>query len=322
MKVKVFLETAGNFAERDILQKFYRGVQSCFNGIDEHQVEIDIEKNYSPCDVAIMLGSWKYREKDHHIVRTSIAESSQCFVVLETPLLNRKVFEDNTYFRIGINGFLNNSGKFVNDQVISKDRLQKLGIHWNGWQNKQDGNILLLLQLPGDASLRNTNIYEWATYAIQEIRKSSNRPIVVRTHPKHNIKDTDEFYKFVSDCSLQKISNISFSIGKDRHIDEDFSQAYCTVAFSSGSSIDSIIKGIPTIACDPGNFAYEVSSNFPNQVESIKKESGEKITKWLSELAYSQWTVDEMERGIVWNYLLPMIKNILENPMPIKRKGK
>lgn len=321
MIIKTFLETAGNFAEREILQKFHNGIEKSIISKDGATAEISIEKGFSHCDVAIIMGSWKPREKDHHLVRTNVVENASCFVVVETPLLGRKMFQPNEYFRVGVNGFLNNSGTFTQTEC-SNDRYNKLGLSWNGWQSNSNGNVLLLLQLPGDASLRGTNIYQWAMYAIKEIRKVSSRQIRIRTHPGHNIKDSDEFYKFISDLTLENIPGISFSIGKDVPLSQEFPQTYCTVAFSSGSSIDSIVHGIPTIACDPGNFAYDISSKYPSEIESLVKSPSEVVLKWLARLAYSQWTIHEMEKGVVWNYISPIIETIkIENPTP-RKKGK
>lgn len=327
MIIKVFLETAGNFAERELLQRFYNGIQrSLATGnrlmpdTDENdEVLIDIDRGHSPCDVAIIMGSWKPREKDHHLVRTSVVENSPCFIVVETPLLGRKTSQPNTHFRVGVNGFLYKSGKFFTEQQVNGARLSNLNISWNGWKNDPNGHIVLLMQLPGDASLRGINFFSWAKYAIEEIRKKTNKKIIVRTHPLYNPKDGDEYYKFVADIFTSGLTNIEFSKGKEKTLDQELKGAYCTVAYSSGSSIDSIIAGIPAIACDPGNFAYDISTNFIGEINHLKLKESKDIVRWLETLAYSQWTVEEMENGVVWNHLLPTLTEKLKT---IPRKGK
>jgi hypothetical protein len=328
MLIKTFLETAGTFEEREMLSRFHNGVvqatgsqynvEHYLNGVGAF---LDIGQGYSPCDVAVMLGSWKNRDKNHHQVRSSIAGNANCFLVIETPLLGRIVdFTKNKHFRIGVNGFLNNSGLFYQGNC-PQDRLEQLGINWNGWQNNKDGHIVLMLQLPGDASLRGINIYEWTEYCIKKIRSFSDRKIVIRTHPAHNIKETDEFYRFIiENLILSKSSNIEISLSKEKSLDDDLKGAYCTITYSSGSGIDSIMKGIPTIAMDPGNFAWNVSSRYPNEVENLKLAEAGEITQWLSNLAYSQWSVEEMEQGKPWMHLLPIINTIVENSRTKKKK--
>lgn len=310
MLVKTFIETAYELHEREILKKFHDGITHSMGKNPEHSVELDIGKSFSACDIAIIFGSWKAKERDHHAVKNSIVEFAPLFVVIETPLINRKVFEDNQYYRIGINGFLNHSGIF-NYGTHNSDRLAKMNINWQGWK-AQGNEILLFLQLPGDASLRGANIYHWAKFAVDEIRKRTNRPIKIRTHPKHTIKDTDEIYKLIADLSLNHTKDVVISFGKDTPLQEDLSKAFCTVTFTSGSAVDSIIQGVPTIACDPGNFAYDISSNYLEEIENPKRAPTNEVQHWLNQLSYSQWSVDEMYQGTAWGHLYPLITPILE----------
>lgn len=313
MKVKIFLETAGNFDERELLFKFYDGARLAGSRFD---VKLDIGSAWSPCDVAVIMGSWKPRDKAHHVVRNSVVASASCFVVIETPLLGRKVFSPNTHYRIGVNGFLNNAGKFFRHNCPA-DRLHDLGIAWPGWQNQGRDNILLLLQLPGDASLRGTNIYEWAKWAVCEIRKYSDRPIKVRTHPDHTPKEGDEFHNFVFDLAMNGNSNVAFSNGKTISLQQDLESAYCTVAFSSGSSIDSVLAGVPAITCDPGNFAFDISSHYIQDIGHPLQVDVGTVEQWLCNLAYSQWTAEEMKNSVAWQHLVPVIESI---PQPAKGK--
>lgn len=328
MIIKTFLETAGNFDEREILTRFHSGIkESMYKNFpreyddflsDDKGIYLSLHSDYSHCDVAVMLGSWKNRDNSHHIVRQNVVKSSQCFVVVETPILGRSTSEKNKQFRVGVNGFLNNSGIFrIMDHP--SDRLKALNITWDSWKNDPNGYVLLMLQLPGDASLRSINLYDWARYCIENIKKYSNRKIVIRTHPHHNIKDTDEFYKFVSTTLINE-KNVSVSSGKDVSLIDDLKGAYCTVTYSSGSGVDSIINGIPTIASDPGNFAWDISSKYVSEIENIFKAGTADVQQWLNNLAYSQWSVEEMESGKVWDHLFPVIQKVLAQLPPTKKK--
>lgn len=327
MLIKVFLQTAGNFEEKELLIKFYEGIQKIesdqgkkeFKQYIRDGVFLDSNYHYTECDVAVMLGSWKDRDRDHHATRNSIAENARCFIVIETPLLNRVVFQPSQQHRIGVNGFLNNQGTFCQGNH-DQTRLDHLGIDWAEWKNKEDGHILLLLQLPGDASLRGTNTYTWALNTATRLRKFTDRKIVIRTHPSHKPKDTDDWYKFYTDVSIN-VKNVDFSLGKDKDIKEDLKDAYCSVAYTSGSSIDSIVNGIPTLATDPGNFAFEISSKFVEEINNLKLADSVTVKRWLQNLAYSQWSPEEMRNGEAWCHLLPIINNYLNNlPFDTKKK--
>jgi hypothetical protein len=304
MLVKVFLETAGNFEEREILTKFYNGV---VKSADQNtQVALELYNSYTACDVGVILGSWKLRDKNHHHVRNDIVENAPTFIVIETPLLGRVVNQQNTQHRIGINGFLNQSGVFNHGQH-NDSRINKLGIQWQGWKNNSDGHILLMLQLPGDASLRGINMYEWTNYAIKKIRSVTDRPIVIRTHPAHSIKDSDEFHNLVSSVTLYGDSDITFSLGRHKSFADDISGAYCSVAYTSGSSIDSVLHGVPTLAADPGNFAWNISTHYIDKIKDIRLAADDEVTQWLNNLSYSQWSPDEMHSGTAWKHLASLL---------------
>ena len=336
MKIKTFLQTAHTFKEHELLMKFHESipldiVNLNIEGVDPLVMDKELEQadGYTECDVGIMFGSWKGREKGHHISRTSVAQNSKIFLVFETPLLNRTTDGKHAAYRIGINHFLNNAGTFIpRGEEYSKERLEEVWkIQWKGWQNSEFKNapILLLMQLPGDASLRGTNIFHWTYDAVKELRLHTDRPIRIRPHPMNNLKDGDEFFQLVTKITLDKIPNMEFSNSKLVSLKDDLKGAYCSVAFTSGSAIDSILNGVPVIATDPGNFAFEVSSNFVSDVNNLRKESPTEINRWLSNLAYHQWTDEEIQNGRAWKHLFPIIKNKMRSAIELamaQPKGK
>ena len=353
MLVKTFIETANNFNHRELLTKFHEGISKFsqtynynldqvvdipnidFDDDEEDEedliipkkdyltTEIDMNEVYNPCDVAIVFGSWKPRDKGHHITRTSIAQNSRCFLVIETPLLNRDVKQDTNFYRVGMNGYLNNHGTFLDaTKKYTDSRLQHLGVEFNGWKNKSDGHVLILLQLPGDASLRGANIYEWAKHVISEVRNKTDRKILLRPHPLVNIRSGDEFYEFWWNISQLGYKNIEVSDSKTHSIQDDCKRAYCSIAYTSGSSIDSILNGVPVIACDPGNFAWGISSNYPDQINDPMKPNAATINDWLKDLAYYQWSSEELENGDCWSHFFPIISKHLMSTTAEVSQGK
>ena len=310
MKIKIFLNSAGSMWQHDLLTKFAEGVER--RKSEEDVVEFSLDDTVSACDVAVIFGSWKDRDKGHHIIRSNVATRSRCFVVIETALLGRKVKEENTYWRVGVNGFLNHQGKFLSRDMPGSRYTQLNLPGWQGWKNNPQGHIVMLLQLPGDASLRRTNIWEWALYTISEIRKYSEKPIVIRPHPLMNLKPGDEFFEFYYKLNNLGLKNISVSDPAVEPLKQQLNNAYCTVSFTSGSSIDSIIEGIPVIAMDPGNFAWDVSSRYPEQITDIPRVPNQRIEQWLWNLAWSQWNKNEMKSGQCWEHLLPICKSVLD----------
>jgi len=332
MHIKIFMASANNMQERELLKDFASGVetwidadstdQELFENVTrigrwanadavEHQLSYEYAETYKECDVAVFFGSWKAREKGTHQTRTSVAMNAQRFVCIETPLLNRVTDQENSYWRIGVNGFLNQDAYWpVLNQDDANARLKELGIKWRGWNHDPNGHILVALQLPGDASLRGADINDWAYRTIMDIRKKTDRMIIIRNHPLASQRAFGDHEDLARRLLLSKVNNITFSDGKLVPWSQDLDGAYCTVTYTSGLAIDSVLSGIPTIAYDAGNFAWGVSSRLAQDVNDIKLETDEKMRQWLRNLAGCQWSSAEMQNGTAWQALLPVIQNI------------
>jgi hypothetical protein len=336
--------SASNYQERDTLLKFGQGVQTWVdqqNGgspqsdmvrigrwadLDlglPHALDYEYAEGYTECDVAVFFGSWKAREKNHHMTRSSVAGSSRCFVCIETPLLNRVTNILNTQWRTGINGFLCQSATWPDyNQGVGQQRLGNLGIGgWQGWRNDPNGHILLALQLPGDASLRGVDVNEWAFNAIKEIRKVSQRPIVVRNHPLSSGRAMADHESLARQVLMHNnITGIKFSDGAMVPWKDDLQGAYCTVTYTSGLAIDSVLSGIPTVACDNGNFAWPFSSHYLEEIERLKLADSNTVNTWLQHLSQCQYSVEEMQSGTAWSSLVGPINSILEKNLKSGKK--
>lgn len=330
MKIKIFMQSAANEHERDILRAFGTGIDTWLRdtvpaaqreldvvrlgrwegmGHFEHSLEYEYAESYLPCDVAVIFGSWKPREKGTHQVRTSVANLAKTFVVIETPLLNRLTSEPNHSWRVGINGFLCRDAVWPSLPDTEADqRLEDMGIAWQGWQHNPDGHIVLALQLPGDASLRGIDINDWALRTVDKIRSVSQRPIVIRNHPMCSQRAFADHEELGRRLLLRGHNHLRFSDGLVVPWSEDIKNAYCTVTYTSGLAIDSVVSGIPTVACDPGNFAWGISENSVQQIEELDLPGTDIITQWLRQLSACQWSETEMSQGHAWQCLLPILE--------------
>jgi hypothetical protein len=332
MHIKIFMASANSVQERELLKDFAAGVESWIsdNSSEEQQFDnvtrigrwaaadinaatehlsYEYAENYKECDVAVFFGSWKPREKGSHQTRTAVAVNAKKFICIETPLLNRLTSRENQYWRTGVNGFLNLDAQWPTlDAEDADQRLAELGIEWSGWNSDPDGHILVALQLPGDASLRGIDINEWAYRTILDIRKKTDRFIIVRNHPLVSLRAFGDHEELARKLLLDGIQNIKFSDGQIVPWVEDLEDAYCTVTYTSGLAIDSVLSGIPTVACDAGNFAWGISSRLIRDIDYVKMASDKEVQQWLRNLVACQWSSEEMRDGSAWQHLLPILK--------------
>lgn len=326
------MASANNMQERELLKDFAAGVERwVVNSVEQseqfkritrvgrwadfdfnsNQLSYEYAEAYKECDVAVFFGSWKPREKGSHQTRSAVVANAKRFVCIETPLLNRVTDKENSQWRIGVNGFLNQDADWpILSTADAEQRLAKMNIAWNGWNSNPKGHILLALQLPGDASLRGADINDWAYRTILDIREKTDRTIVIRNHPLSSYRAFADHEELARKLLMAGIGNIKLSDGGAVSWAEDLHKAYCTVTYTSGLAIDSVLAGIPTIACDPGNFAWGFSTHLPSEINEIKMADGNTIHQWLCNLAGCQWSSKEMRSGLAWAHLLPVVNSI------------
>jgi hypothetical protein len=298
MRAGIFLGSANSSKFVSMLYDFSFGIMR-----EDDQVFVTNSVTYEPCDVAVFFGSWKDRNSTWHKTKNNIVSNNKPFICIETPLIGRgpvsDILEDDWY-RIGVNGFLADTGNFNNVdkpsdrwEMISK----QLKVNLKPWK-KEGEYIVVALQLPGDASLRGTPIDKWAADVVAELRKHTNMHIVVRTPQLPREYDAYQIKR------ITDVGGVSIQQGTKDNLIPTLDRAYATVTFSSGFGIDSVINGVPTIAMDPGSFAYELGNNKIENINNLKYPDRQ---QWLNNLAYAQWSGEEIKEGLPWKHLKDII---------------
>lgn len=294
MDVNVYIDSANDNKFVKMLSDFTIGAKRSGDNIRS------VKGDYEKADVHVIFGSWKDRDVLHHNVKRSVVEKAKTFVCIETPLVGRKAVKnvgDDVWYRVGVNGFLADTGNFNNKNRPS-DRWHKikkeLNVELKPYQTAGE-YILVTLQVPGDASLRGCVIEEWCWEVCHTIRRYTKRPILIRTSqvPK-------QFNFELLNKLPDRLDNIAFQEGTKENLIPTLEQCWATVTYSSGMGIDSYINGVPSFTMDKGNFAYSLGNTSLKHIESPNLPNRE---QWLSNLCYAQWSEHEMQEGKVWNHL-------------------
>ena len=154
------------------------------------------------------------------------------------------------------------------------------------------------MQNPGDASLRGQNIFEWALNTVRTLKKHTDRKIIVRPHPLPR-KGFDDFVKKVK--RFKNVQLVENELPNNlRPLEKDFKNCFCAVSYSSGSTVDAVLAGVPVLATDPGNMAWDVSTHELNKIES--RYLGDRL-EWMQKISMCQWSMEEFENGECWNHI-------------------
>jgi len=260
-----------------------------------------------------VLGFIKNNMKDQHDFMDSTGKPR---IVVEQAVFRKNIDFDKpetNYYKVGLNHFTYNEGKFFNHNSPS-DR-------WNIIQKEQDIEIkpwrhdryddskyiLLLLQNPIDTSLnplyeRGEKYEEWVSKTIKQIRNITGKKIKVRLHPRFQSR----FEKFdLSEADM--VSNNYDGWNKSNggnSLYEDFEKAWACVTFSSNAATEAVCEGIPVINLDNSSFSWPVSYHTLDILTNPVIECNFDRTQWLYDCAYTQWTLEEINKGIVHKRLL------------------
>lgn len=275
LKIVIFERTAQNRGEIE----FIHDKLSAGFSVSGDRVEIS-SATYVPCDVAVIMWSprvgWPDRARAARAVRNLHGGN---LLIIETPLL-RNVAE--WHYRVGFD-HVHRAGKFFAPKMPN-DRAAAMNLVLAPWKSSE-GAIVIAGQLPGDYSLDGTDISEWVVDVATHIERSSRRKVVIRPHP------------FDVYTNWQQVkSSLGVEISRES-LDADLARAGTWVAYTSGSAVDAAIAGVPVICLNSGNFAWEVASHSLSGLE--KPWLGDR-SQWLANLAYTQWTSDEIGNGLCW----------------------
>ena len=296
MRVAIIEDTASHQQYKEVLHSFAKGCSG----------KITNSGNTKGYDCAVIYGSYKkQRGSFAQQGKGKIIESGIPYIQLETQLIGRPIHTPFlSEFRVGVNGFLWDDAKWGFDHIHT-DRSKKV-FERNGYDPnikwKDNGEyILLCMQKVGDASLRGADVFAWTEDTVYNIRKHTDRKIIIRPHPLYRKSSLHHTLKEkvlrVADVHWQEadVTKKNFI-----PINDQLKNAWCTVTFSSGTGIDAVINGVPNVACDTGSMVYDVSTTDIAEIENPYR--GTK-REWCNKISHCQWNIDEFESGECWEHV-------------------
>lgn len=157
---------------------------------------------------------------------------------------------------------------------------------WRDIRGSGDAPILLLGQVPTDASVRLDGGFRYAAWVESTAKtlREHGRPILYRAHP--------EALKRGADCPP---SGVDLDKGT---LAEALDRCAWAVTFNSNSAVDAVLAGVPTVTHDHGAMAWNVTGHrLAEQPPQLDREA------WAQRLACCQWMPEEIESGEAWDVL-------------------
>jgi hypothetical protein len=286
MKISVFPDY-GSLNSKPVFDAFIQHLR-------DKKENFQINKWDNSTDVAVIWSVlWRGRMEQNKKIWEDFKARGKPVVVLEVGGIKR-----NTTWKIGING-INRDADFAN-QTFNDQRWPLFKMDFQPW--KQTGNVIVILgQHNNSEQWRGLpNMKKWITQQIREIRKYTDRPILIRPHPRNPVEVAVDEFKNIRVSQPKR----DWATYDDTDFKKILKSTWAVVNHSSNPAIESVINGIPvfvsesSLCYDVGNYGYT----------DINRPAMPSREQWAHRLAYTEWWTDEIREGKPWSRIRERLK--------------
>lgn len=285
-----------NLEKVEVLRKFAAGVRTSTDSI----IEVESPTHLST-DLGVIQG-WVHEQSQRvpHLMFRKMIIDKQREIGKHTLAIDSNLFlyrdpgNTKTYLRFSLDDIFPTTGCYFNKEVnsIQWDKIKRdLNMDLVPWRDTGN-HILVCLQRNGGWSMKGLNVMDWCNNTIQEIRKYSQRPIVVRAHPGD--KRAKEYLK---------INHPRVTISNNATILDDLKNAWATITYNSSPGVASAIEGVPVFITDPNpknSQAYAVANYSLSNIENPNMPDR---ANWIQSISMSHFSFKDLESGEAWTVI-------------------
>ena len=232
-------------------------------------------------DVAVIWSVlWQGRMASNQKIWEHFHRKNKPVIVLEVGALDR-----GNLWKVALNG-INGAGYFGSENN-GPERRKKLNLSLKPW--KQANTIYICGQHPNSQQWKGMpSIRRWFDEVIAEIRKKTDRNIVVRPHPRSPMMYTSYHVNVIVEYPKHlRETYDSFDF------DEALQNAWAVVNHNSNVGPVAVLNGVPAfVGID--SYAAPVASFDLSRIEDPFMPDRE---QWANDLAYTEWTLEEIASG-------------------------
>jgi len=277
MKISVYTKFGPNNSKK-VFNAFIESLEKA-----GEEVQINEDKN---SDIVVIWSVlWQGRMIGYKRIWDECQLKNKPVVVLEVGGIKR-----NETFKVGING-VNREADFANQPVDDK-RWKKLNIELKPWQSTGNTIIICGQHHRSHQWRNNPSMNLWFEQQINEIRKYTNRPILVRPHPRNPVGLDIKKWKNVSYKPPQR----DYNTIDDTDFKETLKHTWAVINYSSNPAIIAVFNGIPVFVSDQ-SLCYDVGNI---NISKINNPVMPNRNEWANKLAYTEWTTNEIKQGLPW----------------------
>lgn len=186
-------------------------------------------------------------------------------------------------WKIAVN-HINNLGYYGHTENLDMDRPQKLGISL-ALNLSRNPAILIAAQHRYSLQLADQNHEEWIMDQVDKIRQISDRPIIIRPHPR-------------SPLNVSRLNN-TITIEKPQKLDDTYDSFdmhfdyHAVVNYCSGPGIQAAISGTRPVVG-----AYSLAAPVSVAIKDLDTPYDVDRDQWLIEICHTEYTLEEIKKGL------------------------
>lgn len=233
----------------------------------------------SSADVAVIWSMlWAGRMKPNQQIWELYRSTGRPVIVAEVGMLRRGLT-----WKLGING----TGLTANyGQELIPNRVSQLGLTLKPWTNSGYNIVVACQRSDSEQWVGQPPTVAWLTETARKIRQYSDKPIVIRPHPRQRISN-------IPGCVIESPRPVPGTYDSFDY-DQCLKTTWAVVNHNSGPGSQAIINGVPAFV-GHSSLAMPVGNLNLADIENPKRPDR---TGWLINLSHTEWLLEEIAAGI------------------------
>lgn len=262
-----------------------------FNAVLDHAQAAGIQtrENSWDADAAVIWSVlWHGRLQPNQAVYEHYRAQNKPVIVIDIGSLYR-----GDTWKIAVN-HINAAGYYGHHDNLDWDRPRKLKISL-ATQTVTRPEIIIAAQHRHSLQAQPiAPVEQWVHDQIQLIRNNTDRPIVIRPHPRSPLNIAN----LPPGVTLQRPNRVTGTYDSyDMHYD-----CHAVVNYNSGPGIQAAVAGVRPVV-DSTSLAYPVSVGYADLEQPYLVDRD----LWLTQLCHTEYTVEEIKQGLWLNRLRPAL---------------
>ena len=247
------------------------------NSCRRHKI-VTVENSMTADAAVIWSMLWHGRMAKNREVYDWYRAQRRPVFVIETGALHR-----NRTWKLAVNN-ITARGYYGHTENLDWDRPRQLGITLHNTMPANPGILIAAQHQRSHAVADLPSMEHWVTNMVSQVRACTDRPIHVRPHPRSRL-NAGALPPGIEYIVPRQVFNTYDSY------DIDYSYQ-AVINYNSSVGIQSALQGVNTVV-DTTSLAHAVSV----ALADIEKPYNQDRTRWLVEIAHTEYTLDEIEQG-------------------------